>query len=35
VQNPAAKALVAVLSAADECDRESAHGVAVPFAPAA
>jgi hypothetical protein len=36
VQDPAAKALVTVLSAADECDRESAHeSVSVPFAPAA
>jgi hypothetical protein len=36
VQDPAAKALAAVLPTADECDRESAHeSVAVPFAPAA
>jgi hypothetical protein len=34
--NPAAKALVAVLSAVSECDRESPHeSVAVPFVPAA
>ena len=36
LQDPAAKALVAVLPAADECDRERAYeSVAVPFAPAA
>jgi hypothetical protein len=36
VPNPAAKALVAVLPAADECNRESAHkSLAVSFAPAA
>jgi hypothetical protein len=36
LQAPAAKALVVVLPAVGECDRESAHeSAAVPFVPAA